>query len=270
MATVVVQPGTTSYGTLASADSLYILGGGQTITTGSDQSALANGLVAVELPKAFVGQASTSGAPLYVEVTGYIWYGAGGGDLYYKGKDTTDATPIAYAVGGGHFHFVDDGTITNFHLSNGTATISGPCIVTNLYVFGGTGTLLDDTSTDPTILLMGAGPSGVGGSLTTERGFTTGTVNAGSLTIDADTNTITTLNCNGSYQNSKTVIKECGTITTANLYGHIPDTTNMSRPLTITNTNINVTLPNAQAFLDNPLITFTNTPARFGSDGRPI
>lgn len=268
MATVTVDEGSKTLGSPSSGDSLFILGGAQYINTNVDQSALANGLVAVEVSGAFAGQFGSAGSPFYSEVTGYIWYGAITGDMYYRGKDSGDATPIAYIAGGGHFHGVTDGTITTGHVTSGHATFEAPFIVVSLYVAGGSTSLLDDSSTDPTLIRMMAGKNGTGGALLTERGGTTITNECGDLTIDANTNTIGTLNCTGSTQTARTRLKECGTITTANLTGHIPDMTNFARPLTITNTTINMTLPGAQAFLDNPLITFTNTPARLGTDGR--
>lgn len=270
MAAVFIIDGATTVGAPNSGDSLYVIGGNATITTAVDQSALANGLVAVEVPFAYSGQFGTAANPFYTEVTSYIWYGAVSGSFFYKGKDTTDATPTAYFTGGGTFNFVSDGTITTGNLLSGTLNCAGPCILTNLYVAGGTGIILDDTSTDPTLLRMVGGPSGTGGTVYTERGGTTFTIECGKITIAAGSNTITTLNCTGPRSVTETILKESGTITTINALGHIPDTRQLSRPVTITNTNINVSLPGAQAFLDHPLITFTNTPTRFITDGRNL
>lgn len=266
---VTIAEGSKTVGAPVSGDSLFLQGGSAIINTAVDQSGLANGLVAVEVPFAYNGSFGTSAAPFYCEVTSYIWYGAAGGDMYYEGKDGADATPKAYIYGGGHFHFVTDGTITAFHIGGGaTATVSAPCIVTSYYIAAATVTILDSTSTDPTLLRIMCDENGLGGHVTTERGGTTFTNEGGKLIIDAGTNTITTLNCTGPHTIASTKMKSSGTITAVNATGHVPDTSNLALPVTITDTTINMALPGANAFLDNPLITFTNAPLRLVTDGR--
>lgn len=266
MANVFVSEGSSTVGSPSAGDSLFVLSGAAPITTNVDQSAI--DLVKVEVSAAYGGQFGTEGNPFYAEVTSSIWYGALAGDMYYRGKDTTDATPQIYVAGNGHFHFVTDGTATRFDVASGFATIAGPCIVVTLTIAGGETRLLDDTSTDPTLVQLLPNGSGRGGKLYSERGGTAFTNKAGDLTIKAGTNTIGTLNCDGPASIAKTVLQECGTITTLKALGHIPDTRALTRPLTITNTEINMSLPGAQAFLDHPLITFSNAATRAVTDGR--
>lgn len=261
MADYFIGEGSTTVDAPSDGDNVFVLGGSAAIVTNVDKSSIT--FVRFEVSRAYTGTFATAANPMYVEVTGQLIYAAQSGAMYYRGKDTTDATPLIQVVGGGTFHFVVDGTATRFEIGSGSAIIYGPAIATNIRVGGGSLTLLDDTSTDPTLLHLMSG-----GTVYTERGGTTFTNDAGTLLIEAGTNAITTLNCNGPLQIAKTHLTESGTITTANVVGHVPDTSKLTRPLTITNTAINMSLPGAQAFLDNPLITFTNAPTRYISDGR--
>jgi hypothetical protein len=271
MASVTVTEGATTLGTPASGDSLFILGGNATITTNVDQSALAAGLVREEISRAYTGQYASAGAPHKVQISTARVYMAISGDMYYQAAGNGGNTAaLIQVIAGGHFHFVAGGTATRFEVIAGQATISAPCVVTSLRIAGGSTTLLDDSSTDPTLIELMAGPAGTGGTCYTERGGTTFTNGCGTLTIKAASNTLTTLNCQGSPLTAKTVLVTSGTITTVNATGHIPDTTQLVQPVTITNTPINMGLPGAQAFLDHPLITFTNTPTRYITDGRLV
>lgn len=263
MADVPIAHGANSLGTPSSGDSIYILGGNTSIDTAVDQSALAAGLVNFEVSRAYTAHIGSSGNPVYVEITGRLIYAAQSGSMYYRGKDAGDATVLIQIHTGGEFHAVTDGTATRFEMGSGVAKIYGPFIATNIRMGGGYLTILDDTSTDPTLIHMMSG-----GTVFTERGMTTGTVDQGTLIIEAGTNAITTLNCSGPPQVARTILTESGTITTLNATGHIPDTTKLTNPMTITNTTINMTLPGAAAFLQNPLITFTNAATEYISDGR--
>ena len=261
MANQTVIEGATSFGTPNSGDSVFVLGGAAAITTNVDQSALANGLAIVEISRAFSGQLATAANPLYTEITTRLVYAARAGAAYFRCKTGADATPLVQVNTAGEFHFVVGGLVTRFEVANGPAKIWGPAAATNIRVSGsGHLTLIDDTSTDPTLIhLMG------GGSVYTERGFATGINDGGGLTIDAGSNVIGALSCRG---RGSTKLIESGTITALNCEGHVPDTSELINPLTITDVGINMLLPNAQAFLDHPLITFTNTPVRYVSDGR--
>lgn len=263
MADVPIAHGANSLGTPNSGDSIQILGGNTNIDTNVDQSALANGLVNFEVSRAYTGIVASSGNPVYVEITGSLIYAAQSGQMYYRGKDAGDASAVIQVHSGGEFHFVTDGTATRFEVGAGIVKIYGPCIVTNLRTGGGYTSLLDDTSTDPTLIHLMSG-----GTVYTERGATTMTNDMGTLLIEAGSNAITTLNCNGSPSVARTSLTESGTITTLNCNGHVPDTSKLTQAVTITNTNINMALPGAQAFLDNPRITFTNAATRYISDGR--
>lgn len=266
MANVFIAEGAESVGAPNSGDSLFALGGGATINTNLDQSALAAGLVRVEVSKAYTGQFGSAGAPFKTKITTAIVYAAAAGDMYYRAQGQTspgdDTAALIYHIGGGHFHFVTGGTATRYEQLSGIGSIAAPCVVTNFRMAGGQCTIFDDSSTDPTVCEVYAG------QLTTERGGTTLSNHDGTMVIDAATNTITTLNCLGRTGN--TILKESGTITTLNATGHIPDVSQLTRPVTVTDTNINMSLPGAQAFLDHPLITFSNSPQRRITDGRKL
>lgn len=263
MATATIIRGATAVGSPSSGDSLFVLGGNAAIVTDVNQSGLADGLVVVEVSREYFGEFATAANPFYVEVTSRLFYLASGGNMYYRGKDATDATPLILVAGGGHFHAVTDGTATRFEVHSGEATISGPFIATTLRASGGRIQLLDDTSTDPTLIHL---VRGHGARLKTERGATTMTLEWGEAVIDAGSNTIGTINALG----ADIRLLSSGTITTANLHSSIIDLSRLTAPITITNTNINMALPGAQAFLDHPLITFTNAATRYCGDGRPL
>lgn len=265
MADIVIAEGSKTVSG-SSGDSLFVPIGSQIIDTATDQSALANGYVKVEIGNPFSGDMGTSGNPFYSEITSYLWYGAATGTMWFRCKTAGDSTPTAYAAGGGHLRCVTGGVITNFSIASGQVTVAGPFTGTNFYIVGGVTIIEDDTSTDPTILHMMAPKSGRGGRVLTERGGGTITNSAGDLTIEATANTITTLNCLGTPDTATTLIKTCGTITTANLTGHIPSGPH-AYPVAITTANINMMLPGAAAFLLNPLLTIGTT-NKVGSDGR--
>jgi len=268
MPTLSIANGTKTLGTPSSGDTLFVLGGNQYINTNIDQSGLANGLVTVRVFAAFRGQFASAAAPFYSEITTSFINEAEAGDVYYKGKDTTDATPLIQHKGGGHFHFID-GTATIYEVSNGQSTIEDGAIVTTYRQSGGIGSILNaGSATVPTNLYMDAGPSGVGGRCYTERCPTNGYNKAGELTING-TGNMTALVCDGPAAVAKTIIQNVGTITTLTALGHIPDLTRLENLVTITNAEINMSLPGAAALLANPKITFTNTPTRRYSGGEP-
>lgn len=269
MPDIPISEGVSTLASLSDGDNLYILGGGAAITTSVDKSGFTTGVVVCEVGRAYTGQFATAASPFYAEITERLVYAAAAGAMYWRGKDSGDATPLVQVIGGGHFYFVD-GTATRLEAVSGQVTVAAGAIGTNIRLAGGAVTILDDSSTDPTLLHLMAGPGGQGATCYTERGGTTFTNDAGSLSIVAGSNAITTLNCYGSSAMARTLLRQSGTITTLNAIGHIPDTTQLTSPLTITNTNVNMSLPGAQALLQNPLINFTNTPTEYITDGRLV
>jgi hypothetical protein len=261
MASVTVARGAQTVGSPASADSLYFLGGNATITTNVDQSGLANGLVDVLVSREFIGQIATAAAPFKSQITGRIEYRASGGDMYYQADGNAAETCVAIHVlasNSAHFHLVGAGTTTSFHLGAGVVTCEAAATVTSWYIAGGTATILDATSTDPTLIEM------TGGELKTERGFTTGRFLGGITTIDAGSNTITTLETG---EGATVRLVQSGTITQVTSRGGRIDTSSLSSPVTITDCTVWGDEPWVSDFLDNRLITFTNTPVRRISNG---
>jgi len=267
MATVYITDGSADVGTPLSGDDLIQLGGSRTIDTGLNQSALAAGLARVEVPLSYSGQyGSTSGA-LLAQISGQLIYAASKGDMYYTPDGVADTCALIQCIGGGHMHLIGSvGTVTRAEVKSGQFTCAALVTITNYRQTGGLGTLSDDGgTTDPTLVEVGSG------HLILRRGATTltaffhqGARAPGSVLVDAGTNAIPTLNCDGGI----VTIKECGTITTLNCRGSLPDVRNLARKLTITNTNIYMDLPGAQALLDHPLITYSNAATRLMHDGR--
>ena len=263
MSDLIVGDAAASIGSPSSDDNLYFEGGNTPIITNVDQSALANGLATIIAMAARTGDIGTAAAPLYTECSVKLICKMMAGTFYFRCKDTTDATPLIQIGGAGNFQFVTGGTATRFEIMSASAQIAGGCLATNVRASGGNLYIVNTgSSTAQTVLHLMAGPSG-GASVLTERGITTGTVEAGTLRIDNDGTAITTLNLTGSAQVAKTIIEDSGTITTLNVYGHVPDMTRLSRPITITNTNINMSLPGSFDFLANPMITFTNAATKY-------
>lgn len=268
MATVYVANGSKTMGSPSAGDNLIILEGNAVIDTNINQSSLgAGGIAREEVSRAFTGQIGTAAAPHRAEISTVLVYMAQAGDMYYYPNGNANTCANLQVNAGGTFHLVTGGTCTLAQIGSGALQATAGAVITTLKASGGSVTITDTATTGITTLDMWPGPSGTGPSVYTNRGGTTFTNKGGTLTIDASTNAITTLNCSGP---GKTILKESGTITTINVEGHVPDTSALVRALTITNTNINMTLPGAQAFLDHPLITFTNTPTRYISDGRII
>jgi hypothetical protein len=265
MANRYITDGSKTLASVTDGDNLFIGPSAGAITTSVNMSSFSTGCPIVEIASFL--DVGTATAPLYVEVTTRLVNASRSGTLYYQGKDTTDATPLARLIGTGRTVFID-GTITSWEQLSGQSEIAESAIVTNLYSAGGTGSLLGKAGTSPTLIRLVGGPS-TPSSWVIQRGATTLTVEAGSAVIDSSTNAITTMNCLGSQAHGCSVkILECGTITTLNAFGHIPDVSSLVQPLTITNTNINMSLAGASELLNHPLLTFTNTPTKYVTEGR--
>ncbi len=106
----------------------------------------------------------------------------------------------------------------------------------------------------------------IGGYCLTERGATTLEHGGGVTRVQAGTNSISTID----VEAEGLELVECGTITQLNLYNGVPDMKRLTRPLTITNCNINMSLRGAGAFLDHEALTFTNAAVpMFAGGGLP-
>lgn len=251
MATQIVAVGAETLGTPTGDDDIHVIGGSATIDTNMDWSGVTQAAV-LEVSGGFNGQFGTAAAPFKGRVSSRFVYAASGGDAYWVSDGSaSDISPRLLHIGGGHLHFETTGTITAAEIAHhqATFTVATAVTVTNLYLAAGTVYVYDDGSTDPTLIEQH------GGSLFLERGATTLIHSKGQTTIDAGTNAFTTISIYGPGVS----IEDSGTITTLNAYGGLPDVSELARPLTISTTNINLALPGAREFLNNPLITFSST-----------
>lgn len=265
MAAVIIGDATNDTGTPADGSDLYFEGGNTAIT--QNVTLDANTYPIIEVSRARTGDIATSGTPFRVEACSTrLVYNAMAGTFYFQ-CDTTAA--LIQCLGAGQFQFVASGTATRFEVLNGSATIAGACVATNVRVAGGSTYIINTgASTAQTLLHLMSGPSG-GGQVWTQRGATTMTNESGTLNVDNEGTAVTNLLCTGHHQVAKTILEDIGTITAGTFTGHIPDVSRLARPLTITAETINMSLPNAQAFLDHPLITHSSV-TRLITDGRNL
>lgn len=265
MATQTIISGAETLGTANAGDSFYITGGGATITGNNDYSGV-NTCVLMEVAKPFTGQLGSSSNPITMAFSTRLVYGAAAGDMWYKSDSAdTDTTALIQHIGGGHLHFNTTGIATRMEQLSGQFTVGNAPTLTTYRQAGGQSTL-QDTGSGPAITLF----QQVGGSCLNQRPITTYTGAGGNVVFDADTtgavNAIGTINAYG----ANLTLKSPGTITALNWLSGIVDASQLTRTLTITDCTINMALPGAQALLDHPLITYTNTPVRVFTDGRPL
>lgn len=267
MATQQINAGTVTFGAAAAGDTFYINKGGQSIVGNVDYSGV-NTSVAAHVRSGFTGQIGTAAAPWQTAFSSVLWYGAGGGNMYFESDALdTETTALVRHTGGGHLHLMTGGIITRGDFFGRTQVTNGVTVTTAYCGGPGQEVRFEDTGSGAAVVTTYV----LGASVYTQRPNTTIHAGVGSLTIDSDeagnVNAQGTINI---YGNCPTTILDSGTITLLLALGRIPDVSQLTRPLTITDCTINMMLPGAQAFLDTSLITFTNTPTRVGSDGSPI
>lgn len=172
---------------------------------------------------------------------------ASAGTLYYK-AGTNGCDEFQHAGIGRTY--VTDGTIASLSV-NGPVIVDGLAAATNIYV-GNSGSLqlIDDTSTDPTLIVVAGGTSIIG------RGATTMRFLGGSSMLDSRANAITSMELSGGIV---TVQRATGTITNLYLYSGSLDMSQIEGSLTVTNLFINMSLPWAREFLDSGLVVATST-----------
>lgn len=257
MATQYIAAGAAELGVPNPGDDIYVLGGSATINSNMDWSSVQDANK-VEIPYEFTGNFGTSTAPFKAKVTEVFSYGAQAGKAFFVSDGSiADISPrLLMPVGtGGHLTFDTNGTVTDAEIAAGEFTIGTAVVVTNLYVgFGARVNFTDDGSTDPTLI------KNMGGSINLDRGATTLT-HIGGITLIKGPNAspITTLNIFG----DGVELQESGTITTANCDGGIPNVRKIVRPITISNTFINMALPGAEDFLQHSMLTHSSVTKYF-------
>jgi len=264
-ATRYIAAGSTTLGTVGAGDDIYILGGSAEMVTNMDQKALLD-IASVDIGKEFNGSYGTSAAPFKALLTGTFWYNPSGGQAHWHSigsfADPLGAASLKLIMPSGssgamYFGGVASGAITSAEIAGGSLIVDTLGVITSLYIGqSGSVRLYDSASTFPTLIQQ------TGGELYLDRGATTINHSGGSCWVQGvAANAITTLTINGG---GMVHLVESGTITTLNAWGHIPNCRKLIRPLTITNTNINLSLPGAEDFLNNPLITHSSVTKYMG------
>lgn len=250
MATRIIAEGSNDFGTPAAAEDVFVAGGATTISLNLNWSTVTD-MDVLDVPRGFIADIGSSAAPLQTRIGTKLLYGAAAGHLWWASDGSvSDTSALVKILGGGHLHFVNVGTATRLEQSSGRFTLGTSATVTNFRMQGGIAELLDDSSTDPTLLEV------LGGHCTTERGGTTFRHEGGTLVVDAAGNAIGTFDI---YASGVQLLGS-GTITQLNAIKGIPDLSALKSPVTITNCNCNTMLPGAFEFLSNSKITFSNAP----------
>jgi hypothetical protein len=250
MAARTIEEGDDDFGTPAADEAVYVEGGATTIDQNLDWSGVTD-MEILSVPAGFIADIGSANGPLITRIGTELLYAASAGDLWWESTGSASTTSaLAKILGGGHLHIINAGVVTRVEQSSGRLTIGPDAAGTNIRIAGGIADLLDDGSTDPTLLEI------LAGLCTTERGGTTFKHMGGQLVIDAGANTIGTLEI---YSHGLQLLG-CGTITQLNAINGIPDLSSLKFPVTVTNCSVNTLLSGAHAFLSHSKLTFTNTP----------
>lgn len=267
MATQTIK-GSTTFGAANGGDTFYILDGGSVISGNLDYSGV-NTCVTCEVAKGFTGDIGTSANSFLTAFSTRLVYAAGGGNMYFDSNALdTETTALIQCIGNGHFHFVggSTGIATRFEAIGGMVTVSNGPTLTTARFGGNVSANLLDTGSGTTIVTLDV----VGGSVYSQRPHTTINALRGALVLDADSangvNAHGTVNAYG----AAVTVNDSGTITTLNWYAGMVDAAKLTRPLTITNSTVNMSLAGAATLLNNPMITFTNPTTKIYTDGRQL
>lgn len=265
MATQTITPSAPTIAAFGAGEIIYFTGGGYNVTATVDQSGQTQAAIC-EVSDDFTGDLATAAAPFQQSFSTRLVYAAQSGTMYWESDASdVDTTALAQCIGGGHLVAQTTGTITRAECARGTFTVNSAVVVTTGRNSGGRLNLYDAGGASAVTTL-----DQLGGFTYCQRPITTGNVMGGTLLVDSDdadaTNALTTLNIYG----GELILRDPGTIGTFSWYGGNVRY-GSKRPLTISgNVIINMTLPGAQAFLDNPLLTISGTTTRIITDGRPL
>lgn len=163
---------------------LAIARGSQAITDDLDFTSMSTGGVSLlDIRRQFTGSIGTSASHLKIAATvnsAQIYYNAAAGTLYLASANTAASnvtTKFEMSGGAGGTAYLTGGTFTNVTICDGTCYIAAGCVVTNLYITGGS-VIQEYNATVNTLVDQS------GGSLTTKRGIATGKLLSGSMIAD--------------------------------------------------------------------------------------
>lgn len=246
---------------IASDQAVFIQHLNAPLTVNADASA--HDLYSVEIAPAVNQNIGSDGTPFYVSVSNtttmsypppYFLNKASGGTLFLR--PAAAGIDNLILMGTGATRLQTDGTVSILVAKSGTLHVAEGCAITTGYLYGGSVTMPDSSSTDPTTWRQ------YGGSIWTERGLGSAYIYGGTAMLDSGSNNYTLLEIGGT---ADVTIKGAGTITTFNGFGGTLHPEAIDRAITITNSTVNITLPWAEKFLNHRLVTFTNNPTLIGA-----
>lgn len=257
MATVTVYD-SSSITLPSNGDTLNFEGGSADVTTGLDITSLLEGLDFINVTRNWhtnIGSPATSlRADLDFSASSRMRYNAGGGSMWYSPNGDNNLAHLIQCTGVGNLILNGTGTVTRLEHGRGNTTVGGSITMTNLDLAGGKVEQQAGGATAPTTVTIS------GGKFDSKRGLNAGGnlfLYGGEAVFDT-TDAIPTI----TFTNGRLRLLRSGTITAFNVIGGDLRNVEISRAITITDTTIWASVPGMSAFLDNPLITFTNAPTR--------
>lgn len=268
MASNTISPLAPTFPSPSAGDDFTLQAGRYDVTANVDATAV-NQMLFARIMRGYKGTIGTATGPWaasFSQARGAsagpaLEYLADEGHFYWRSKSLdSSTTPVALIDGGGHLHLITEGTVSAVELNRGEFSLENGPTVTNLFVRQGTAWLRD---TGTGTALTAASLLHALARVRCARPVTTLNIYNGEFWWLADSangaNAITTINMFG----GKLIVVSPGTLTDILHYGGAIDTSQLDRPWTITNTAgtgsfVNPNEPGVQAFLDHPLITFTN------------
>jgi hypothetical protein len=266
MANQYVAANTITVPALSAGDALFVQAGSQPVTGNIDHTAI-DRLLSIETAKNFMGSIGTGAAPFKGACSGYLAH-MGSGEFYWESNSTggAETTAIAYMWGSGKLHCVGAAAaVTRLEGIHGRIHVENSVTVTTLRIGGHCKAEVRDSGSGPAVVTTDL----LGGDLYSQRPHTTINAHRGAITLDQDdtgaANAHGTINVNG----ASLVLRDSGTVTQFNWYAGTVDASQLQRPVIFTNSIINMSLPGAQALLQNPLITFSSN-VEIMTDGRQL
>jgi hypothetical protein len=194
-------------------DEVFIVDGSQTVTTNLDALAAVD-LQSLTVGSGFTGSIGTPGSSLEVEISNATTNPPtvvieGNGAFVYLNLVGDGADDVTVDASGGANVFFTAGTLTLLKLRSGNVEVQNGCDLVTCHKSGGYLHAAYD-ATAITTMTNSAGDARI------RRTITTGTLDAGTVTLDEESSSVshTTLNIHGASVD----LAISGTVTTANLY----------------------------------------------------
>jgi hypothetical protein len=239
---------------LVSSAECVIDRGGQAIVTNLDFSAIATTRVTyLHIRKPFTGSIGNSSVgPLKVNTSSATYYAAGGGSLYLQSAGPSSNTTVLFEMptGTGGAAYLQGGTFTEARIYGGQCYVNASTVVTTMYAMSSSVTI-DANATAITTLYVFPGAT-----VYLKRSATNVVVLGGTLIIDGDGITVTTLR-----QSGGNVDHRSGDISTFTAEGGAYTNQTLRRDATIAGTAATIYPGFAGALMRAPGATVTWTTA---------